>query len=368
MKKVVGILSMQRVINYGSYLQAIGLKTTIESLGHQVKFVDIEPGEKIDFGYKVDKVGYQNLTGMKRLLAVTDRYILKRLTGKLYRKKLTQLFNHMHNTQLQLPTETNYAVKCDTLVVGSDEVFNCVMDSPWGLSMPLFGDYKHADRIISYAACCGFTERRMLPDNIALRISNSLKNMHSISVRDKNTFSFVESLVPDKKIYELLDPVLISDFTEIEKSCPQKKKYLLVYAYTNRINLKHEIDSIRKFAKQKGLKTLSIGGYQCWCDYNLIVEPLQVFDIFRQAEYVVTDTFHGSLIAAKMNCRFATIVRSSNNHKVEDLLDRLSLKDRIIDSMDKLPIVLDRKIDYGKTNNIISQERIKAIEYLRENL
>ena len=38
--KKVGILSMQRVINYGSYLQAYGLKNTISNMGFDVEFVD----------------------------------------------------------------------------------------------------------------------------------------------------------------------------------------------------------------------------------------------------------------------------------------------------------------------------------------
>ena len=36
----VGIMSMQRIANYGSFLQAYALKTMIEELGHSVQFVD----------------------------------------------------------------------------------------------------------------------------------------------------------------------------------------------------------------------------------------------------------------------------------------------------------------------------------------
>ena len=36
----IGIMSMQRVINYGSYMQALALKTMLEELGHEVVFVD----------------------------------------------------------------------------------------------------------------------------------------------------------------------------------------------------------------------------------------------------------------------------------------------------------------------------------------
>ena len=43
----VGILSMQRVVNYGSFLQAYALKQTLSELGHTVEFVDIENTERI---------------------------------------------------------------------------------------------------------------------------------------------------------------------------------------------------------------------------------------------------------------------------------------------------------------------------------
>ena len=41
----VGIMSMQRVVNYGSFLQAYALKKVIEEMGHSVEFVDykVEP-------------------------------------------------------------------------------------------------------------------------------------------------------------------------------------------------------------------------------------------------------------------------------------------------------------------------------------
>ena len=38
------ILSMQKVNNYGSVLQAYSLKKNIENLGHTVDFIDIKKG------------------------------------------------------------------------------------------------------------------------------------------------------------------------------------------------------------------------------------------------------------------------------------------------------------------------------------
>ena len=50
----VGIISMQRVCNKGSFLQAYGLKKMIESLGHEVIFVDYKVGKPVmrTFGEK----------------------------------------------------------------------------------------------------------------------------------------------------------------------------------------------------------------------------------------------------------------------------------------------------------------------------
>ena len=44
---LIGILSMQRVCNYGSFLQALSLKMQFEALGHEVHFIDIQPGKQV---------------------------------------------------------------------------------------------------------------------------------------------------------------------------------------------------------------------------------------------------------------------------------------------------------------------------------
>lgn len=45
---LVGILSMQRIVNYGSFMQAYSLKKMVESLGHRVVFVDYKPNVLIE--------------------------------------------------------------------------------------------------------------------------------------------------------------------------------------------------------------------------------------------------------------------------------------------------------------------------------
>ena len=56
----IGILSMQKVMNYGSFLQGFALKKTIEGWGYQCEFVNIERGHvfpelKLALGFVIHK-------------------------------------------------------------------------------------------------------------------------------------------------------------------------------------------------------------------------------------------------------------------------------------------------------------------------
>lgn len=67
-KARVGILSMQRIYNYGSFLRAYGLKLILESLGCEVRFVDYESGRcLVDSG--ASKMGLAREAGEARLKA-----------------------------------------------------------------------------------------------------------------------------------------------------------------------------------------------------------------------------------------------------------------------------------------------------------
>ena len=367
--KKVAILSMQRVKNYGSFLQAYGLKKTIESLGYTVEFVDIKPGENYAFHLQeVTAIGYKKYTGLKKIIMATDKYILKRIYGKkIFDPRFGTMIQRAQNEQLGLSNETNTDVECDTLVIGSDEVFNCVQGGQMGVSYQLFGDYPLAENIITYAASCGYAEIGMIPESIQKKIKAALRNVSSISVRDKGTLNFVSGLT-DRKINEHLDPVLITDFSDVREKVSFKCKYILIYAYQNRINLPEEINAIKRFAKKKKLKTLALGGYQAWCDYNILAKPLQLFDFFKNAEYVITDTFHGTVLSIKENCQFAAILRQSNANKLGDLLERFNLTEREITDVTKINFVFGTDIDYMAINKQLAKERERSIEYFKKNI
>ena len=85
---LVGILSMQRIVNYGSFMQAYSLKKMVESLGHRVVFVDYKPNVLIEDRNdktKRQELLYQEIKHTRHLLEVQlmKNFVLIKLTHKL---------------------------------------------------------------------------------------------------------------------------------------------------------------------------------------------------------------------------------------------------------------------------------------------
>ena len=188
----------------------------------------------------------------------------------------------------------------------------------------------------------------------------------AISVRDDNTFNFVSELTDITPICNI-DPVLWQkDFPKEEDYKKLNKKYLLVYAYTMRMNSKAEQDAIKAYAKKHNLKTVCVNFYQPWCDIKITTSPFNLLQYIKDAECVITDTFHGTVFSIRNNTRFITIVRDSNKNKLRSLLKQFSLSDREVLDLEKLEETLDVEIDFKPINDILDKERKASIEYIEK--
>ena len=324
----VGILSMQRIANYGSFLQAYGLKSILEELGCQVEFVDYHVGKTL--------IPSRGGTGVTRRISK----VLEALRGgaplkeKLKFIKYKKDYAKNYYPYLGISENMNYAPNLDLLVIGSDEVFNCVQDNTnVGFAPELFGEGNNAKRVITYAASFGNTTLEKLEKyNVKNEVAAWLKKLDAISVRDANSGSVVKALIGNEPQYNL-DPVLAYDFIGKCKSIPDTvpdTNYMILYGYSGRFS-KDECKYIRDYANRKGLKILCIGGVQDACDKFIDCDPFTVIAYFINAECVVTDTFHGTILSIIANRKFATLIRKSvgteygNEEKLIDLLKRLGL-------------------------------------------
>ena len=85
----------------------------------------------------------------------------------------------------------------------------------------------------------------------------------------------------------------------------------------------------------------------------------------KNADYVITDTFHGCVMSMKFNKQFVALVRDSNRQKMSSLLDQFGLKGRMCEEFGDLRDRMEPPIDYITINDIIAKETEKSIQYLK---
>jgi len=259
---------------------------------------------------------------------------------------------------LGVSKERNYRPSVDVLIIGSDEVFNCLQKNPRvGYSKELFGFNNNANKLMSYAGSFGNTTLERLNDyGIVEEIKDMLLKFDHISVRDSNSGMIVQQLTGKEPNYNL-DPVLIYDFSNEIPSVNIQDNYIVVYAYRNRLR-NEEINSIKKFAEKKKKRLICLGGYQEFCDEYIDASPFELLSYIKNAEYVITDTFHGTIFSIINHKQFVSFIRKSvngaygNQEKMTDLLQRLGLSGRGIYQLSELEKIIEQPINYSEVEKL----------------
>lgn len=353
-----GIITHYDVHNHGAVLQLTALIRVLASKGIEAKALRFE--KNYDF------MGHN----------LKNKYDVSIKSLGIYFKYLKEkginctLYNYnKHRTLNKFKFDTNLigdyyseSPLLDGVIVGSDEVFALHT----GPTPVFFGHCLPTENVMSYAGCFGPTTLQDVHKNHSVPfVKSGLETMKYITVRDKNSADIIEILI-GKRPEIVVDPVLLYGFKEEidELIAPSISDYLLVYAYDNRMNSPEEIDAIKKYAKNKGLKTLSPGFYHSWCDYNIDVDPINLLSYFKYAKEVITDTFHGSVMSLITGAKLAVKTRESNHLKLSNLLKEYGLEDRIFQDWARLSDTIEPEIDYVSVNNEIQRRRSDSMNHL----
>ena len=357
---------MQRVPNMGSVLQAYGLKKMLESQGHRVEFIDIKAmDEDLNLHCEIEEKNDPTVV-------ISNKYFINRVIHKFEYKKQEKLFMDFMNANLKLNHPSSIK-KYDVCVIGSDEVFNCLnIRTIYGFTSQLFGNVDCADRVITYAASCGSTDIAHVPQKMIERIKTSFSNIKAFSVRDNNTFKFVNELTGIEPSINL-DPVLVNDFSKEGENVKYNISKLpshmcVIYAYGNRISNPDEIKNILNFCNEYSLEPVAVGSPQFWIRRFLPLHPFQISQVFSKAEFIITDTFHGTIFSYKYAPKFAIFVRPSNYNKLMDLAVRLKIVDHVVAPGNSLESISRLKKDRKAIDDYLLSERNKSMKYLRENI
>lgn len=363
----IGLITFIESENYGAALQAIGLQKTLKKLGYQSYYINYAEGTYV--------------TGVKKIINKIWG-IVKLFLGSFTRRKKTNKYTNKHLT-LTSKCETLDDVRklplFDTYIVGSDQVWNprFFIASEGFYLLSFLETYTPNTKIISYATSFGINS---LPDENKEVYKHHLTKFESLSVREQEGKTILKELGFDSQVN--LDPTLLinkeswSNFFEKERL--KKEKYIFCYVANGDSTGAKEVYKVSKRIQKESKEKLNIyivgdKEYKIFKPgYNLITtaDPSDFMNLIYHAEYVVTNTFHGTCFSINFEKQFTTILHTNNslNNRTENILSILNLSDRIQYINQVASNIILENIDYNETTPLLDKLRKESENYLVRSL
>lgn len=350
--------------NFGSVLQAIATYKILSDLlpGYDVTLVDYVP-PRVTY-MRVLRNSFKSLKAFAKL---PFSLLQKKYNDALY---LSDLRKYCPSTRRvynisQIGKELKDA---ELLITGSDQTWNSVHNE--GIDRAYYWDYLNPSiRRIAFASSIGRSE---IPAEEYNYLQKVLKSFSFISVREESAVKLLSSMGVKSELF--LDPTLMIDK---EQWCSYINKriidepYILVYLPYNINDKSIILDSINKLKQTKHMKvvTFSWGMFNDKDNYAdktvHYASPLDFLSLMCFADYVITNSFHGTAFSINLNKQFWVYYPSQFTTRIESLLNFIGLQSRHMNSV-LTDGQIEGTIDYSVVNNLLNVERKRSSSILRK--
>lgn len=391
--KKVGILTFFNRLNYGAELQAYALHKKVKDLGYDCEILDLlSPNHisaKMPELYKplsvskkirtkksrVNKKLFEALDFIGAVLNSNNVRIRKEQFGKFKQTYMTVSEQKYCSVDDLYHHKTPY----DIFITGSDQVWNpqTLISSP----EPYFLTFASKDKKkISYAPSFGVSS---IPDEVKDKYAKWLANIDCLSVREKQGADII-SEITGRTAEVVLDPTLLlnsEDWNEVAVDPEFNKPYILLYV----MMYSPYVTKLAHYLSQKtGYSIIRIarGNTREGLDYKIInlynAGPSEFLGLFKNASFVLTSSFHGTVFSINYNKPFYSIARKGGaaNSRLTSILDNLNLRSRLLFVGDTFPeeknISIDFSeaddifVDFSKANLALQKEREKSLAFLNK--
>jgi hypothetical protein len=385
----IGIVTYAKCDNYGAELQAYALQWKLNQLGYDAELIDLEKKEKDlasnkasiipairnrfkVYGWKapweIMKLCFDVL--QRKISAKeneTNQEEKHKLFIEFFEKNIRHSAKHYTLEEIRTTKDLDY----DVYIAGSDQIWNYMHTDYLDVYFLEFAKKFHAKRI-SYAASVSAAS---IPTSYQEEYKRLIPNIQYLSVRELQGAKTIEQL-SGRKAEVVLDPTLLITKEEWSKNIArnplQGQKYVLVYTLSGSKYITRLCESI---ANRLGCKVVNMKinfrkDKDDRMDSLFDLGPAEWVGLISGAEYVVTDSFHGTAFSINYNKPFTTLVNpvSNMNSRVLSILEITGLTDRIIydDGKNRMPESLT--IDYAPVNKIINEWRDKSLRFIHNSL
>ena len=366
----IGILTQPLSNNYGGILQNFAMQKVLIKLGHEPTTVNIQQ-PKVNYTtirliLSSGKRLLKKVLGDKRILFINPQKQVSFLTTPgVFQKRFIE--SNISQITVKAPIQSEFDKKNDfnAYIVGSDQVWRPRF-SPYLLNYYLDFVSNSAAKKIAYAASFG-VDNWEASKEITPQLSEYAQRFNAVSVRETSGINLCKNYLKVEAT-QTLDPTMLleaNDYRELIKRSGddvaiEQNSACLYILDTN----KDKMAIANAICQSKNLQIHSVGKASKK-GFPSIESWLNGFD---KADFVITDSFHGTAFAILFNKPFISIGNEGRGlSRFTSLLKLFGLTSRLVltsDDLDSLKEVIDSKIDFNSVNEILYKQRALSESFL----
>ena len=394
-KRVAIITQYHGSINYGGVLQAYALRKIITDMGYkaeQLRYITSSENtaplpvraknlfiKSLKDAVAEKQMGAFIIRTGKFGITFVPRKIFNKLIVSKHRALRAENFAHFNEKYVpssKVYTRNTIAESVDDydiFITGSDQVWN-----PNWFHAPYYLDFVPEEKTkIAYAASTAVSH---LTQEQYGKMQPLVSRFQHISVREENAVSMLQGMT-DKKIEWVLDPTLLlsaEEWNEVAAENPVIEPYVFAYILGDR---KDNQKCAKDFAKKKWLKLVtfpftssrSSPRQALFGDIHCYSGPDVWLSLIRDAEYVITDSFHAVVFSIVYRKRFVILQRSgdgekrSMNSRMYSLCKMFPEIEEMIVGADEVDMV-EKEIEWDGIYDALAEGKKESMEWLRKKL
>ena len=352
----IGIVTQPLRANYGGILQNYALQQVLKRMGHEVWTIDYN---KYDWARWTDcawrAVAHKMLGHKVKFPMTPTRRAQQERPLRRFVDKYIAL-TEPRTRVLELDIVTKYAF--EAIVVGSDQVWrprynydvkDCFLKFAKGLPL----------RRVAYAASFGTDEWEFTKRQTA-KCAALAKTFNGISVREKSGVGLCRQNLGVDAVH-VLDPTLLlhgADYAELCNDIPKRRPFVFAYILDESEEKQRQV---KDFARRMGLDYF-IKSADASVNMDDSVELWLSY--FRDAAFVITDSFHGTAFSINFNKDFYAFGNADRgNSRFDSLLGAFGLEDRLIGN--EIPTA-GKAISWEEINEKRGKELTASTAWLKE--
>lgn len=346
----IGILTQPLKINYGGILQAYALQTTLENMGYKVDVVNrVYPKKK--------------RTLKQEFLDLVKKVLQRSLPVQEFIKRHIHLTSPLYSTA-QL-TDFCTTEQYDVYVVGSDQVWRPKY-SPCQTNYYL--DFTAGMKVkrVAYAASFGVDNWEYTPELTTL-CKALLKHFDGVGVREASAVNLCNEHFSTEALH-VLDPTMLlrqEDYNSLITPANSHAATGNLFCYI--LNKEDEkVRTIRHIAKRLTLQPFEIfmGSVR-----KVQESPTQWLRNFRDADMIITDSFHGTVFSIIYHKKFWVISNPQRGMtRLTSLLQMFGLEERLLDTTSTDDLDYSIPIDWSLVDIKLNAWRTKSLSFLENSL